>query len=494
MAWMIAYTLYLVSIAVGMSFVTECARAPDRIIELARDMMAHALRIVAPLALLGALAAPLVWLAFPAEYGANATTLLRLLLLSAIPNVVTVTYLSVARVQRRMGAVIGATAALAVGVVGLSVVLTNAVGVTGVGVAWLVSQSVLATVLLLGELRTVWLPYVPHRRWGGHRSRAGAGFGPARREPNALVATALEAAGLTADGWAGTDTAQSTEGVRVVLARDRVAGGAAVLKVATDSAGAAALDRERSALQAVWAVAPPSVAAVLPEVRRGSVAAVVWAVETRPPGTDARKALASRDARDRLLCDVVGRMTDLYAATARPSDVAGDVPALLEEALSALEALPTSRLRAPADGAKLGQLETELRAQLTRGPLTIARVHGNLWAGNVVCTPGTTNVTGIVNWEWSGWDLPVVDVMHLLATTRAAVEQRELGAVVRDVLLGGSLDGPDGMLLASVPGAGELSARSAVLLAWLRHVGRRIERGAGPLWLSHNVHQVLESV
>ena len=48
------------------------------------------------------------------------------------------------------------------------------------------------------------------------------------------------------------------------------------------------------------------------------------------------------------------------------------------------------------------------------------------------------------------------------------------------------------------PGADELSSRTAVLLMWLRHVqgyARHFE-GSRPshVWISHNVHQVLESV
>jgi O-antigen/teichoic acid export membrane protein len=492
-SWTIAYTLYLVSIGVGMSFVTESARAPERIVELARDMMAHALRIVAPLALLGALAAPLIWLVFPAGFGENATTLLRVLLLSAIPNVVTVTYLSIARVQRRMRAVIVATLCLAVGVVGLSVVLTHAIGVTGVGVAWLVSQSALALVLLLGELRTVWLPYVPIRRLRG-RKASGAGFRPAQREPNALVATALESAGLTADGWVRSDAMLNTAGILVVAVRDR-AGDPTVLKVAIDSFGAAALDHERAVLGELRAVAPPLVAAVLPGGRRGEAGAIVWSVEDRPPGRDARELVADPEARERVLADVVTRMRALYDATARPSGV--DASELLGSAFAALDALPATRLRGAADAAKLAQLEHELSDQLRSGSPTVARVHGNLWVGNVVCAPGTSIVTRIVNWEWSDWDLPVVDVMHLLLTTRSQVEDRELGAVVRDLLGAGALDPSEAELLASVPGASELSVRSAVLLAWLRHVRRRVERGAGEvgsLWMTHNVHQVLESV
>jgi hypothetical protein len=55
-----------------------------------------------------------------------------------------------------MRAVIGTTAALVAGVVVLSVVLMPVIGVTGAGIAWLVSQTAVATVLLLGELRPLW--------------------------------------------------------------------------------------------------------------------------------------------------------------------------------------------------------------------------------------------------------------------------------------------------------------------------------------------------
>ncbi len=161
LSWTWAYTLYLVSIGIGMSFVTETAKAPERIVEFARKMIKHTLRIVAPLAMLIALAAPLMLRVYgPGVLEHHATHLLQLLALSAIPNAVTLTYLNITRVQRRMKAVITTTAALAAGVMLISVSLAPVIGVAAVGVGWLVSQTVVATVLLLGELRTVWLPYV----------------------------------------------------------------------------------------------------------------------------------------------------------------------------------------------------------------------------------------------------------------------------------------------------------------------------------------------
>lgn len=156
LSWTIAYTLYLVSIGMGMSLVTESSRDPARLNELARTMVLHALRLVVPLALLLAFAAPLVLAMLGPEYADHATMLLRLLVLSAIPNVVVTAYLSVVRVQRRIKAVVVTIGALSAGVVVLALGLMPVMGIEGAGVAWLVSQCVVAAVLLLGELRPLW--------------------------------------------------------------------------------------------------------------------------------------------------------------------------------------------------------------------------------------------------------------------------------------------------------------------------------------------------
>ncbi len=88
--------------------------------------------------------------------------------------------------------------------------------------------------------------------------------------------------------------------------------------------------------------------------------------------------------------------------------------------------------------------------------------------------------------------------MHLVCTTRALVERTELGAVVRGVLADGGFRDRESELIQAAPGADELSSRTAVLLMWLRHVHGYTRHSAGTrpsdVWVSHNVHQVLESV
>jgi O-antigen/teichoic acid export membrane protein len=498
LSWTIAYTLYLVSIGVGMSFVTESARAPERIIELARKMIAHSLRIVAPLAVFVALTAPLVLRVFGPAYSHHATHLLQLLALSAIPNVVTATYLSIARVQRRLSAVIAATGALAVGVLTLSIILVHVIGVAGVGVAWLVSQTALATVLLLGELRTVWLPYVHVDRMRSIISRrspvpARLVARSPRRDGLADVAVALEDAGLAAEGWAPTNVLEDTAAIRVVAVRDNRDSRDGLLKVATNDYGVEALGREVAALEALHETAPPDVLSVLPRPVRSGSEGRAWTLETRLPGVS-----CGTPAGVRVVPDLAARMVSLYRTTAAQAQIAEDLPELLELPIAATESFPTSALRFTADATSLARLQDELRSELTGAAVTVARVHGNLWLGNVLAAPDGRTVTGIVNWERSRIDLPMVELMHLVCTTRALLEQRELGGVVRDVISKRHLREDEAELVRTAPGSSELSPRTAVLLMWLRHVHGYAERAAGTrpsdVWLSHNVHQVLESV
>jgi hypothetical protein len=195
--------------------------------------------------------------------------------------------------------------------------------------------------------------------------------------------------------------------------------------------------------------------------------------------------------------DLAARIVALHRATAVSRRLEVDLPDLLQLPSTATGTLPTTRLRVRADETSLARLQDELRRELEGATVTAALVHGNLWLGNVRATP-EGRVTGLVHWERSRIDLPVLDLLHLVCTTRGEVECRELGAVVRDVIAGGGLREDEQALVSMAPGADELSPRTAVLLMWLRHVqgyARHFE-GSRPshVWMSHNVHQVLESV
>jgi O-antigen/teichoic acid export membrane protein len=86
----------------------------------------------------------------------SATGVLRLLALSAIPALITNTAISVTRSQRNMRMVTGIQVVICAVVWGLSATLMGPLGITGVGVAWLVAQTV--TALALAAWPRLWLP------------------------------------------------------------------------------------------------------------------------------------------------------------------------------------------------------------------------------------------------------------------------------------------------------------------------------------------------
>jgi O-antigen/teichoic acid export membrane protein len=113
-----------------------------------------------PLRLIVAAAAPYLLQVCGRQYGAAGAGVLRLLALSAIPNVITALAVSAARAQRRMRLVVAVLLAICSLVLTVTAALLPVLGLPGVGVAWLLAQTLVAGVLLLTRRR--WLsPAVP---------------------------------------------------------------------------------------------------------------------------------------------------------------------------------------------------------------------------------------------------------------------------------------------------------------------------------------------
>jgi O-antigen/teichoic acid export membrane protein len=158
-SWIIIALLMVVSTNMGASIVVETAGDLVKLHRAVRTVLRHTgLLLVCAAGLLVA-AAPLVLRLFGEDYPEHATGLLRLLALSAVPNLVNATALAAARVQRRAGLVIAIYLALSGLVFGGAAVFVTLLGLTGMGVAWLVAQLTVASTLLL--LRRVWLPAPP---------------------------------------------------------------------------------------------------------------------------------------------------------------------------------------------------------------------------------------------------------------------------------------------------------------------------------------------
>ncbi len=156
LAWVIGYSLYLVSLSMGSSLVVETAGDQASIRRRCLQAITHISKLLVPVVLVIVVAAPYVLLVFGRGYARADAGVLRLLALSALPTLITNTAISVARSQRRMRTVVGIQIAITALVWGISAALMGRLGIAGVGAAWLIAQSLAAGVLVLWP--RLWIP------------------------------------------------------------------------------------------------------------------------------------------------------------------------------------------------------------------------------------------------------------------------------------------------------------------------------------------------
>ncbi|OZM83547.1 lipopolysaccharide biosynthesis protein [Pseudonocardia sp. MH-G8] len=148
-AWAIAYGLYLVSHGMGQSMVAHVAADPAGLAAARRSMTTKSLALVLPAVLVIVPGAGLILSVFGEHYVTTGTTLLALASLSAVPNVVVTETLFAARVRQQRSVLLGVPAVLALLVIPPALVLMPVLGLTGVGVALVVGQSLMAVAILV---------------------------------------------------------------------------------------------------------------------------------------------------------------------------------------------------------------------------------------------------------------------------------------------------------------------------------------------------------
>src|SRR5204862_4529809 len=117
--WLIAGSLQLIAGNMAVSLTVEAATDRERLAGYARRALVHTARLLLPLVALMLIGAPALLGLFGRAYAAEGAGLLRLLALGALPNLVNMLYLSVARVRNRVGAIVVVQTALCALTLGL---------------------------------------------------------------------------------------------------------------------------------------------------------------------------------------------------------------------------------------------------------------------------------------------------------------------------------------------------------------------------------------
>ncbi len=510
LAWTIAYTLYLVSRSMGVSLITEGALEPAKLVAYSRRVIVQTGALIVPAVLVLVVAAPLVLSVFGADYAREASATLRLLALSAIPNVIVSTYVSIARVERRMRALMVLHGLLGALVIGLTAALLPRWGVVGVGWAWLIAETLLAVGLLAGEMRSLWMPFVTDH---GFVSRLSAALGPSRRlgrrstDAAARLPALLEAveAEPASGGRRWHVAGHLPTDLEIVVASLETDDGEApaVVKLAAEPAASPGLLAEAAAIDDLhrlsglgdWPRLVPQILAT------GGASELAFFIEDRLEGQDARGVAVSVEATERLILAAAQAIAPLHRATAtvRVADAAtlhhwvgeplADVARLLEG--------PGQRRR---EG-RLDALGAELERRLLGTTVTESWIHGDYWLGNLL-VDGDHQITGIVDWgQTDRHGLPHLDFGHLVLTARVLTDGRQFGQVVVDALADPEWNDAERTALSLAPpmlDGAEQAERVVILLTWLRHVSSNVRKSTryrrSWLWMARNVDEVLRSL
>jgi O-antigen/teichoic acid export membrane protein len=154
LAWIIASSLQVIAANMSTSLTVEATMTTESLDAIRQRALTGIARILIPLVVLVVLGAPLILRIVGPDYVDQGTLLLQLLALSAIPNLFNMVYVGMARAQNQIGRIIGVYGANAVIVLGLAFVFLRTFGITGIGLAWVISQTLIMVALMaLSRLR-----------------------------------------------------------------------------------------------------------------------------------------------------------------------------------------------------------------------------------------------------------------------------------------------------------------------------------------------------
>nr|BFE58267.1 hypothetical protein GCM10020063_027930 [Dactylosporangium thailandense] len=155
-AWLLGSSAELVAYHFGTSLTVEAAADESRLAAYTRQMLRRALLLFTPAVALLCATAPLLLKVFGEQYAGAGANTLRLFAVAVLPKVVVIVFVAASRVQRRIGRIILVNAAASTLVLSLTLLTVDELGVTGVGVAYLIAQLIVAGAVLPALLRLGW--------------------------------------------------------------------------------------------------------------------------------------------------------------------------------------------------------------------------------------------------------------------------------------------------------------------------------------------------
>ncbi|MGW6739650.1 lipopolysaccharide biosynthesis protein [Streptomyces sp. NPDC055025] len=149
-AYTVGGTMEFMAINMASSLTAHASHSPDRLAEGVRGALRRMTFLLVPVVLVLVLFAPQVLAPFGDDYARHGTTVLRLLAAAALPRVVVELYIGVLRVQGRTGMLAALQGVMCVLVLGSALFLLGPAGISGAGLAMLLSMTLVALVAAPG--------------------------------------------------------------------------------------------------------------------------------------------------------------------------------------------------------------------------------------------------------------------------------------------------------------------------------------------------------
>lgn len=537
LSWTIAYALYLVPNSMGSSLVVETAADPQSLGRTSRRVFINVLQMIVPAAAIAAVGAPIILRVFGRSYSTEASTLLRLLALSAIPFTINAVFVSVARTQRRVRAVAATLAPLSMTALILGYLLLRAVGIVGIGISWIVAQTIVAFIVYFTQLLPLWradnivtesslLP-AHHRDKLNllhilYRVMRQTGLFAIARNFLAFFISqrtiywtshfledlaqnySLEMDSTRLDMLGVRKLASTTTGKTVAFLAQPSEPPSLVLKISGNQPTAESLISHWSNLEVLstlqclgeWRDLLPVV------ISKGVHAEQLYIIERTLPGVCASEVIRNDDSRRAVVNRAITAIGYLHRQTALLKAIDDETwQKTIGRPLATMQDLFSSSKADILKQQTISRLGEELYNDMIGKHLLTSWTHGDFAPTNVLIDPESHSITGIVDWELARQDgFPQLDRMHWIISTRMAVQEKEMGMVICDLL---SMQNwtPEELYIINPTSTGmsgdRISLRSWLLLAWLQHIFANLTKSdhftaRHPIWAVANILPVLQ--
>jgi O-antigen/teichoic acid export membrane protein len=538
LAGTISYSLYLIGRSMGISLLVEGAADRGRLRSLAADSLVHTMILLVAAAGVVIACAPLIMGLFGPTYAAEGTSLLRILALASLPWALITIYLAVARVEGQMKTIAVTQIATMVLVLSVGSFLVPRMGALGMGLAWLAAHTIVGLAILVSAIARFgngvlidWsLAFgtsCAHLFHGLPQRKDTAGTNPTRL---ALLERLLqEIDEPAATSWeilraipSQSDSVSAYLGVRrgesCSSAHDGPpAGACAVLKTATGPEGIQSLERNRARIETLRSdprlINPPFELPQILAFTRSSNS--VFLVERIISGEDGRITL-KRSGREALQA-AAQSITFIHERTAKQEVINGTwLKDWIDRPCSLLETPVHTIMTRTTRRAAIALFREEQHQFWSGRPVSLGWCHGDFSPGNIIFTRRTKEetapsdsvpqiiVSGIVDWDRAEPNAPPgFDACHLAIAVRSIMSGRELGEIIRELLLAPRWSPQERIWLAAhrerdsrlwIEGEG---VRVLVGLVWLGRVTANLEKSGrfarNRLWSSVNVERVLQA-